>query len=64
MKKYIKISAVLLLTSIFLTGCNAAAPVVVDANLAMTPVDSYNTKQVREYTDAGTIEEPRKDVFL
>ena len=58
MKRTDIIPAALLLTSLLLTGCGTASTAVMNAAPAMTPVDSYYTKQVREYTDAGTIEEP------
>ena len=58
MKRSFNIPAVLLLTSILLTGCGKAPAPVAAAGHAMTLADSYNTKEVREYTDEGTVEEP------
>ena len=59
MKRYIEIPAILLLTATLFTGCGTAAVVSVNDN-AKLPVDSYNTKESREYTDAGIIEDPVK----
>ena len=61
MKRYIEIPAILLLTATLLTGCGTASVISVNDN-AMLPVDSYNTKEIREYTDAGIIEEPVKTI--
>ena len=58
MKKYSEITAFLLFGVMLLTGCGSASEAVLNEALAMTPVDSFNTKEVREYTDEGTIEEP------
>ena len=58
MKKYSEITAFLLFGAMLLTGCGSASEAVLNEALAMTPVDSFNTKEVREYTDEGTIEEP------
>ncbi len=58
MKSIIKTSAALLLSSVLLTGCGTSTAIAVDGDKPMVPVDSFNTKQVREYTDAGTVEEP------
>ena len=58
MKRYIEITSSLLLGALLLTGCGTSAPAGIGEALAMTPVDSYYTKEVREYTDEGTVEEP------
>ena len=56
MKGSYNIPAVLLLTSVLLTGCGKAPAPVAAAGHAMTLADSYKTKEVREYTDEGTVE--------
>ena len=58
MKRYVKTTALMLLASALVTGCGTSAPLTVNEALAMNPVDSYYTKQTREYTDEGTVEEP------
>ena len=58
MKRYIEITASLLLGVALLTGCGTASPAGIGEVPGMTPVDSYYTKEVREYTDEGTVEEP------
>ena len=58
MKRYIELTTSLLLGAVLLTGCGTASAGLTNDVLAMTPVESFYTKEVREYTDEGTIEEP------
>ncbi|MBO7452814.1 MAG: hypothetical protein J6U54_20985 [Clostridiales bacterium] len=58
MKKLTKIISMILLSATVLTGCGNAATLSINEAAVMTPVDSFYTDEVREYTDEGTIEEP------
>ena len=58
MKKTYRLTSIFLLTALLVSGCNNKAAIVVNENAVMKPVDSYLTKEVREYKDEGTIETP------
>ena len=58
MKKIYRSTSIFLLTAILVSGCSSKAAIVVNENAVMKPVDSYLTKEVREYKDEGTIETP------
>ena len=58
MKKTYRLTSIFLLTAILVSGCSNKAAIVVNENAVMKPVDSYLTKEVREYKDEGTIETP------
>ena len=58
MKKTYRLTSIFLLTAILVSGCSSKAAIVVNENAVMKPVDSYLTKEVREYKDEGTIETP------
>ena len=60
MKSFKKISACILLPALLITGCSYKTASVSKREAAMKPVDSYLTKEVREYKDSGTVEEPLK----
>ena len=47
-----------LLAALLVSGCGKKAAVAVNGAAEMKPVDSYLTKEVREYKDEGTIETP------
>lgn len=57
------ISSVLLLSVLGLSACNNDTAPVIDVRAeAMAPVDSFNSKEVREYSDEGDIEKPLNTV--
>ena len=58
MKKTYRLTSIFLLTALLVSGCTNKAAIVVNENAVMKPVDSYLTKEVREYKDEGTIETP------
>lgn len=58
MKKTYRLTSIFLLTALLASGCSNKAAIVVNENSVMKPVDSYLTKEVREYKDEGTIETP------
>lgn len=58
MKKLKIITAFIVLGTMLVSGCNSTASKVAVEAAEMTPVDSYYTKEIREYTDEGSIEEP------
>lgn len=58
MKKTYRLTSIFLLTALLVSGCSNKAAIVVNENAVMKPVDSYLTKEVREYKDEGTIETP------
>ncbi len=57
MKKTIKTIALILMSAALLTACRSKVTLP-SREGPMTPVDSYNTSAIREYTDEGTIESP------
>lgn len=58
MKNAYRFSSMILLTAVLISGCGNKASVAVNGAADMIPVDSYLTKEVREYKDDGTIEDP------
>jgi len=58
MKKTYRLTSIFLLGAMLLSGCGSKPAVIVNENAVMKPVDSYLTKEVREYKDEGTIETP------
>ena len=58
MKKTYRLTSIFILTALLVSGCTNKAAIVVNENAVMKPVDSYLTKEVREYKDEGTIETP------
>ena len=58
MKKTYRLISIFLLTALLVSGCSNKAAIVVNENSVMKPVDSYLTKEVREYKDEGTKETP------
>ena len=59
MKRLTKISAFILMAALLISGCGKNVKVMANDDAALNPVDSYYTKEAREYTDEGTIEEPK-----
>ena len=58
MKKIYRLTSIFILGALLLSGCGSKPAVIVNENAVMKPVDSYLTKEVREYKDEGTIETP------
>ena len=58
MKKTYRLTSIFILGALLLSGCGSKPAVIVNENAVMKPVDSYLTKEVREYKDEGTIETP------
>ena len=56
MKRSVNITALALGAAIFLTACNSGSQIRKELNV-IKPVDSYYTKEVKEYTDEGIKEE-------
>ncbi|MBO7425625.1 MAG: hypothetical protein J6U23_08085 [Clostridiales bacterium] len=59
MKRLTKISAFILMAALLMSGCSKTVKVMANDDAALNSVDSYYTKEVREYTDEGMIEEPK-----
>lgn len=57
MKKFTKLTALALLAAMVLSGCSSQTSIEVDESAPMAAVDSYGSKEVREYTDEGLTEE-------
>ena len=58
MKKIYRSTSIFILAALLLSGCGNKTAVIVNENAVMKPVDSYLTKEVREYKDEGTVETP------
>lgn len=58
MKKIYRSTSIFILAALLLSGCGNNTAVIVNENAVMKPVDSYLTKEVREYKDEGTVETP------
>lgn len=58
MKKTYRLTSIFILAALLLSGCGNKTAVIVNENTVMKPVDSYLTKEVREYKDEGTVETP------
>ena len=58
MKKIYRLTSMFLLAAVLVSGCGNKAAVEVNGVADMKPVDSYLTKEVREYKDEGTVETP------
>ena len=58
MKKIYRSTSIFILAALLLSGCGNKTAVIVNENTVMKPVDSYLTKEVREYKDEGTVETP------
>ena len=58
MKKIYRFTSMFLLSAVLLSGCGNKASIAVNDAAVMKPVDSYLTKEVREYKDEGTKETP------
>ena len=56
MKKIYRYTSMFLMAAVLLSGCGNKAAVEVNSLEVMKPVDSYLTKEVREYKDEGTKE--------
>ncbi len=56
MKKIYRYTSMLLIAAVLLSGCGNKAAVEINSLEVMKPVDSYLTKEVREYKDEGTKE--------
>ena len=64
MKNHTRCFALILVLTALLTGCKTSGSVMEgQGELSAKPVDSFYTKEVKEYTDEGIIEEP-KDVLI
>lgn len=58
MNRLRKTPLLLLAAAVFFTGCGRSVPVITDPSAPMTPVGSYDTEEIKIYTDEGIIEEP------
>ena len=58
MKRIVKISGMILCAAFALSACSAGKTVKDEKDRQMIPVESYYTKEIREYTDEGSKEEP------
>ena len=56
MKKIYRYTSMFLMAAVLLSGCGNKAAVEINSLEVMKPVDSYLTKEVREYKDEGTKE--------